>query len=167
MKTLSSGHLRVLKDLSVIERCPLLEGNLKNRFSYLELNVLSAIQSMSFILDVRYWEVSLYKRRFYGLSINLKLIENYLTDRKQRVILNGQTSLWERVLSGFLQGSVSRPLFFLTYIHDLPDGIKSICKIFGNETSLHSKCQFLKIWTGIKRISQHYQLEGLPVVNKL
>ena len=158
MKTLSSGHLRVLKDLSVIERCPLLEGNLKNRLSYLELNVLSAIQSMSSILDVRYWEVSLYKRRFYGLSINLKLIENYLTDRKQRVILNGQT---------FLQGSVSRPLFFLTYIHDLPDGIKSICKIFGDETSLHSKCQFLKIWTGIKRISQHYQLEGLPVVNKL
>ena len=29
MKPLNSGHLRVLKDLSVIEKCPLLAGNLK------------------------------------------------------------------------------------------------------------------------------------------
>ena len=29
MKPLNSGHVRVLKKLSVIERCPLLGGNLK------------------------------------------------------------------------------------------------------------------------------------------
>ena len=29
VKSLNSGHLRVLKNLSVIERCPLLEGNFK------------------------------------------------------------------------------------------------------------------------------------------
>ena len=29
MKPMNSGYLRVLKDLSVIERCPLLGGNLK------------------------------------------------------------------------------------------------------------------------------------------
>ena len=29
MKPLNSGHLRILKNLSVIERCPLLGGNLK------------------------------------------------------------------------------------------------------------------------------------------
>ena len=29
VKTLNNGHLRVLKDLSVIERCPLLGGNLE------------------------------------------------------------------------------------------------------------------------------------------
>ena len=29
MKPLNSGHLRVLKNVSVIERCPLLGGNLK------------------------------------------------------------------------------------------------------------------------------------------
>ena len=29
MKSLNSGHLRVLKDLSVIERCPPLRGNFK------------------------------------------------------------------------------------------------------------------------------------------
>ena len=30
VKPLNSGHLQVLKNLSVIERCPLLGGNLKN-----------------------------------------------------------------------------------------------------------------------------------------
>ena len=45
-ETLSSRHLRVLKDLTVIERYPLSGGNFKNRLSHLELNVLSAIQGM-------------------------------------------------------------------------------------------------------------------------
>ena len=44
VKPLNSGHLRVLKNLSVIERYPLLGGNLT--LSYLGLNILSAIQSM-------------------------------------------------------------------------------------------------------------------------
>ena len=29
VKSRNSGHLRILKNLSVIERCPLMEGNLK------------------------------------------------------------------------------------------------------------------------------------------
>ena len=31
------------------------------------------------------------------------------------------------------------PILFLIYINDLPDGIKSICKIFADDTSLFSK----------------------------
>ena len=59
----------------------------------------------------------------------LKLIENYLTDRKQKVILNSQTSSWKRVVSGVPQGSILGLLFFLIYINDLPDGIylQNIC----------------------------------------
>ena len=57
LKPLNSGHLQVFKSLSVIERCPLLGGNLK-RLSYLGLKVLSAVHGMSAIWDVRYWEVS-------------------------------------------------------------------------------------------------------------
>ena len=62
VKPLNNTHLGVLKNLSVIERCPLLVGNLK-RLSHLGLNVLSAIHGMSAIWDVRYWEVSLYKNK--------------------------------------------------------------------------------------------------------
>ena len=58
-----------------------------------------------------------YKLKSYGISGNLlKPLENYLTNRKQRV-----------VLSGITRGSVLGPLFFLIHINDLPD--QSVCRI--------------------------------------
>ena len=43
------------------------------------------------------WYVGLiFKLKTYGVEGNLlKLLENYLTDRQQRVVLNGQTSSWQ------------------------------------------------------------------------
>ena len=69
----------------------------------------------------------------------MKLLINYLEDCKQMVVLNGQTSSWKNILADVPQGSVLGPILFLIYIHDLPDGIKSICKIFADDTSLFSK----------------------------
>ena len=37
------------------------------------------------------------------------------------------------------EGSVLGPLLFLIYINDLPNSLKSICKIFADDTSLFSK----------------------------
>ena len=54
VKSLNSGLLWVLKDLSVIKRYSLLEVSLK-----FGTNILPAVQDMSAIWDVRYWEVSL------------------------------------------------------------------------------------------------------------
>ena len=54
MKSLNSGLLWVLKDLSVIKRYALLEVSLK-----FGTNILPEVQDMSAIWDVRYWEVSL------------------------------------------------------------------------------------------------------------
>ena len=66
-------------------------------------------------------------------------MENYLTGRQQRVVLNGQNSSWKNILAGVPQGSVLGPLLFLIYINDLPNGIESICKIFADDTSLFSE----------------------------
>ena len=59
VKPLNSGHLRVLINLSFIERCPLLESNLI-KIATFGTNVLSAIHGMLGIWDVRCWEFSLY-----------------------------------------------------------------------------------------------------------
>ena len=71
----------------------------------------------------------------------LLLLINYLKNRKQRVVLNGQTSEWRKIDSGVPQGSALGPLLFLIYINDLADGINSICKVFADDTSLFLKVQ--------------------------
>ena len=66
----------------------------------------------------------IFKLKSYGVDGSLlKLMENYLTGRQQRVVLNGQTSSWKNILAGVPQGSVLGPLLFLIHISDLPNGI--------------------------------------------
>ena len=45
----------------------------------------------------------------------------------------------KKILSSIPHGSLLRPLLFLIYTNDLPDGIVSLCKIFANDTSTFSK----------------------------
>ena len=68
----------------------------------------------------------------------IKLLENYLTGRTQRVILNGTSSESFTVQSGVPQGSVLGPLLFLIYINDLENGIKSKVKFFADDTMVYS-----------------------------
>ena len=82
----------------------------------------------------------IFRLKTYGIDGKLlKLLENYLTDRQQRVVLNGQTSSWQNIHAGVPQGSVLGQLLFLIYINDLPGELTSMCKIFADDTSLFSK----------------------------
>ena len=72
-----------------------------------------------------------------GISGNLlNVITNFLCQRKQRVVLNGQHSSWTNIEAGVPQGSILGPLFFLVYINDLSDGLTSNPKLFADDTSL-------------------------------
>ena len=66
------------------------------------------------------------------------LLRNYLHNRKQRVVLNGQTSDWAEIKAGVPQGSVLGPLLFLVYINDLPEGLQTNAKLFADDTSIFS-----------------------------
>ena len=68
----------------------------------------------------------------------LKLLQFFLQNRHQQVVLNGQCLSWAPVFAGVPQGSVSGPLFFLIYIHYLTKYISSTNKIFADDTSIFS-----------------------------
>ena len=77
-----------------------------------------------------------------GISSNLlNVITDFLYQRKQRVVLNGQHSSWANVQAGVPQGSILGPSFFLIYINDLCDGLTSNPKLFADDTSLFSFVQ--------------------------
>ena len=101
------------------------------------LEVRSVFLDISKAFDKVWHEGLLFKLRSMGISGELyNLLGNYLSDRFQRVILNGQTSSWRPVIAGVPQGSILGPLLFLVYINDLPNELKSRVKLFADGTSL-------------------------------
>ena len=54
----------------------------------------------------------------------LSLAESFLSNRSQRVLLNGHASEWLSIIKADVPlGSILGPLFFLVYINDISDNI--------------------------------------------
>ena len=101
------------------------------------LEVRSVFLDISKAFDKVWHEGLIHKIKSMGISGELcKLLENFLSGRYQRVLLNGQTSSWRPVLAGVPQGSILGTLLFLIYINDLPNDLKSNAKLFADDTSL-------------------------------
>ena len=56
----------------------------------------------------------------YGFSrTSLKLMQNYLCNRQQRISINGSFSDWTEVITGVPQGSILSPLLFNIFLNDI------------------------------------------------
>ena len=104
------------------------------------LEVRSVFLDIPKAFDKVWHEGLLCKLESMGISGELyNLLENYLSGRFQRVVLNRQTSSWRPVSAGVPQGSILGQPFFLVYINDLPNGLKSNAKLFADDiVSLHN-----------------------------
>ena len=103
------------------------------------LEVRSVYLDMSKAFDKVWHEGLLFKLKQNGVDGKLlEFFSNYLSNRRQRVVLNGKESGWAPIQSGVPQGSVLGPLLFLVYINDLERGILSKIKFFADDTSLYS-----------------------------
>ena len=73
-----------------------------------------------------------------GITDHLLLwLTDYISDRKQRVVLSGVISETVCISAGVPQGSILGPLLFLVYINDIVSDIDSSVRLFADDTSLY------------------------------
>ena len=100
----------------------------------------AAFLDLSKAFDKTWHDGLIYKLKSFGISGDLlALLKNYLSNRYQRVVLNGQESDWVSISAGVPQGSVLGPLLFLVYINDLTEGVCSNIKLFADDASLFTR----------------------------
>jgi hypothetical protein len=112
----------------------------------------------------------LYKLDYYGIRGNtLNWIQDFLRDRKQRVLVGGESSTEARVTSGVPQGSVLGPALFLVFINDLPDDVTSSVRLFADDTIVYRNikstkdCEALqKDLDTLERWENEWQMEFHP-----
>ena len=90
-----------------------------------------------------------------GSSI-INWIEQWLTDRRQRVVVDGEVSSWKSVLSGVPQGSVLGPILFLLYIDDLEEGVTGNILKFADDNKLFRKTN--SPWARGRNFTYRYHL---------
>jgi hypothetical protein len=77
------------------------------------------------------------KLQSYGITGDfLHWLDDYVSDRKQKVVVNNECSNPNTVKAGVPQGLVLGPLLFLLYINYITDNLSNLARLFADDTSL-------------------------------
>ena len=80
-------------------------------------NFGALLTDLSKAFDCLPHDLLLAKLNAYGFSLPaLRLVQSYLSNRKQRTKINSEFSPWEEILFGVPQGSILGPLLFTFYV---------------------------------------------------
>ncbi|CAK1578767.1 unnamed protein product [Parnassius mnemosyne] len=102
-------------------------------------DALGIFCDLSKAFDCVHHDTLIRKLQHYGVkNLALKLITSYLSNRTQKVVINGKCSSGSVVSMGVPQGSILGPFLFLIYINDLPYlvGDNHDIVLFADDTSL-------------------------------
>ena len=102
-----------------------------NRYDLVILDFTIAFDKVSFTRLI-------FKLQQSGINKSILLwINNWLTHRTQRVVVDGCQSREAAVTSGVPQGTVLGPLLFLVYINDIQKNISSNLRLFADDSLLY------------------------------
>ncbi len=77
----------------------------------------------------------IHKLSVYGVTgKTLDWVQGWLSGRRQRVVVDGDSSDQVPVTSGVPQGSVLGPCLFLVYINDMAEELESTVRLFADDT---------------------------------
>ncbi len=101
-----------------------------------------AVLDFSKAFDVVPHKKLIQKLGFYGVRGKVQnWIGSFLSDRLQRVVVNGVTSSWHKVESGVPQGTVLGPHLFLLFINDINKDVHGTTRLFADDCLLYHKIQ--------------------------
>ena len=100
-----------------------------------------------------------HKLQFYGIRGSIiTWIANFLSDRRQAVVVDGSCSSYARVRSGVPQGSVLGLCLFLAYINGLPEKLTALSRLFADDTAayrvVYSGTDQVQLQQGLHRLME-------------
>ena len=102
--------------------------------------------------DKVWHEGLLFKIKRLGMTGKLLgSLKDYITDRHQKVALNGVSSNLRFLISGVPQGSILGQLLFLIYVNDITEKMECTMNLFVDDTSIQQKLTDLTSFSPTKR----------------
>ena len=105
----------------------------------LEKTPVTLLIDLSKAFDTLPFDILLHKLNCYDIAgVNLKLLANYLRNRKQYFVFNNHNSEVTDIRCGVHQGSILGPLFFSICINDLKNASNK-CKflMYTDDTTIY------------------------------